>query len=208
MGDSSQTDALDKKLNDFALRLGKVHGWLTLQDSANGDSGATYYNLALVHAADGSALPTDKAAPQGDRLQMALESQDKVVGARWVYVLDIDCHGGGTLLYPINYSENQFPNAGANQNKFVLPHSLTLRIGPPFGVDTLILLSTEQPLPDPYVLNFEGVTSRGTRGVGSPLEKLLSDRSAGSSRGLEGEVPTDWGMSITHLRSVPKDSTQ
>jgi len=210
LGDAgqSQTDALTTKLNDYALKLGKVQGWLTLQDSANGGSAATYYNLTLVHATDGSALPSDKAAQQGDRLQMALESEDKVVDARWVYVLDIDCHGGGTLLYPINYSENQFPNAGANQNKFVLPHSLTLRIGPPYGVDTLILLSTEQPLPDPYVLNFEGVASRGTRGIGSPLEKLLGDRSAGTSRGLEGEVPTDWGMSITHLRSVPKEAAQ
>jgi len=130
------------------------------------------------------------------------------VDARWVYVLDIDCHGGGTLLYPINYSENQFPNAGANQRKFVLPHSLTMRIGPPYGIDTLILLSTEQPLPDPYALNFEGVASRGTRGLQSPLEQLLSNRSAGSSRGLEGEVPTDWGMSLTHLRSVPKEAAQ
>lgn len=208
LGDANQPDALIKKLNDYALKLGKVQGWLTLQDSANGGSAATYYNLVLVHAADGSSLPTDKAAQQGDRLQMALQSEDKVVDARWVYVLDIDCHGGGTLLYPINYSENQFPNAGANQRKFVLPHSLTMRIGPPYGIDTLILLSTEQPLPDPYALNFEGVASRGTRGLQSPLEQLLSNRSAGSSRGLEGEVPTDWGMSLTHLRSVPKEAAQ
>ncbi len=117
---------------------------------------------------------------------MALRSDDMVVGSRWVYVLDIDCHGAGTLLYPINYTENRFPNGGANQNKFVLPHSLTLRIGPPFGVDTLILLSTEQPLPDPYVLNFEGVASRGARGAGSPLEQLLSNRSSGSTRGVAG----------------------
>ena len=48
-----------------------------------------------------------------------------------------------------------------------------LRIGKPYGVDTLILLSTEQPLPDPYALNFDGVAARGTRGVTSPLEKLL-----------------------------------
>lgn len=206
--DATQPDELSKKLNDYASRLGKIHGWLTLENSANGDSGATFYNLALVHATDGSPLPTEQAAQQGDRIQMALRSDDMVVGSRWVYVLDIDCHGAGTLLYPINYTENRFPNGGANQNKFVLPHSLTLRIGPPFGVDTLILLSTEQPLPDPYVLNFEGVASRGARGAGSPLEQLLSNRSSGSTRGVAGEMPTDWGMSMTHLRSVPKEAAQ
>jgi hypothetical protein len=209
LADAGQTDELSKKLNDYALKLSKVHGWLTLQDSANGSSGATFYNLALVRANDGTALPRDQAAQQGDRIQLALKSDDMVVGARWVYVLDIDCHGTGSLLYPINYLENKFPNAGANQNKFVLPHSLTMHIGPPYGVETLILLSTEEPLPDPYVLNFEGVASRGGgRGVETPLAKLLSDRSSGSTRGLEGDVPTDWGMSVMHLRSVPKDSTQ
>lgn len=205
--DGTKAEDLGKKLNDYALKLGKVHGWLTLQDSANSGSASSFYNLALVHAADGSNLPADQAAQQGDRLQMALQSDERVVGARWVYVLDIDCHGTGTLLYPINYSENKFPTSDGSSLKFVLPHSLTLRIGPPYGVDTLILLSTEQPLPDPYVLNFEGV-ARGTRGAESPLQKLLSDRSSGSSRGFEGEVPTDWGMSIMRLRSVPKDGSQ
>jgi hypothetical protein len=206
LADATQADALSKKLNDFALRLGKVHGWLTLQDSVNGTS--MYYNLALVHAGDTKEQAADQAIQQGDRMQMELVSEDKVVDARWVYVLDIDCHGAGSLLYPINYSENQFPNAGSNERKFVLPHSVTLRVGAPFGFETLILLSTEQPLPDPYVLNFEGVNSRNSRGVSSPLEKLLSGRSAGNSRGFEGEVPTDWGMSVTHLRSVPKDAAQ
>jgi hypothetical protein len=139
---------------------------------------------------------------------MALQSQDRVVDPRWVYVLDIDCHGTGTLLYPINFTENQFPNAGASDRKFVLPHSLTLRIGPPYGVDTLILLSTSQPLPDPYVLNFEGVASRGSRGAGTPLQALLSGRSSGSTRGVEGEVPTDWGLSTLRLRSMPKETPQ
>jgi hypothetical protein len=208
IGDAAQPAALSKKLNEYALRLGKIHGWLSLQDSANGASAATFYNLSLVHAADGSALPADQAALQGDRIQMALQSQDRVVDPRWVYVLDIDCHGTGTLLYPVNFTENQFPNAGANDRKFVLPHSLTLRIGPPYGIDTLILLSTSQPLLDPYVLNFEGVTSRGSRGAETPLQKLLSGRSSGTSRGVEGEMPTDWGLSMTRLHSAPKEAAQ
>jgi len=70
-------------------------------------------------------------------------------------------------------------------------------------VDTLILLSTAQPLADPYVLNFEGVASRGTRGRESPLEKLLSETSSGT-RGVSGEVPTNWGIGLTAIRSVPK----
>ena len=200
--DAAQADVLTKKLNDYALRLGKVHGWLTLEDSANGASAASYYKLALVHAPDGSPLSQDQPAHPGDRIQMVLKSEDRVVDPRWVYILDISCNGKGTLLYPINFAENQFPNAGANDRKFVLPHSLTLKVGPPYGVDTLIMLSTAQPLPDPSSLTFEGVATRGGRGVDTPLQRLLSNAS-NSTRGLSEPEPTDWGVNVTTLHSVP-----
>ena len=122
-------------------------------------------------------------------------------------MLDIDCHGQGSLLYPLDYAENQFPNDSDNGRQFVLPGARTLRIGPPYGVDTFILLSTAQPLPDPYALNFEGVATRGARGMDSPLEKLLADTSSGT-RGFSGEVPTNWGIALTTMRSVPKQTAQ
>jgi hypothetical protein len=207
LDDAAQGEALIKKLNDYAQRLGKVHGWLTLQDSANGEAAGGYYSLALVHASDGSSLPQDLPAQKGDRIQMMLQSEDRVVDPRWVYVLDISCNGAGSLLYPINFAENQFPNAGANDKKFVLPHSLTLRVGPPYGVDTLIMLSTAQPLPDPSALSFEGVATRGAGGAASPLQKLLNGASS-STRGFAEPIPTDWGITVTTLRSVPGNPAQ
>jgi hypothetical protein len=207
LSDPTRIDSVGTKLNEYALRLGKVHGWLNLSDSATGEAAAGYYKLTMVSAVDESALPADQPVKQGDRMKMALQSADPVTDPRWVYVLDIDCHGKGTLLYPINYSENQFPNAGVTDKKFVLPHSLTLRIGPPYGVDTLILLSTAQPLPDPSALNFDGVATRGARGTDSPLQKLLSSASSGS-RGFAEPVPTNWGIGLTSLRSVPPSVTK
>ncbi len=204
LADSTQADAVSKKLNEYALRLAKVHGWFNLSDSATGESAASYYKLIMVNAADQAALPPDKPAKQGDQMKIALQSDDRVTEPRWVYVLDIDCHGTGTLLYPIDYAENQFPNAGANEHQFVLPHSLTLRVGPPYGIDTLILLSTAQPLPDPSALNFEGVTTRGSRGVETPLQKLLSGASSGT-RGFPEPVPTNWGIDMTRVRSIPNN---
>ena len=202
LADAAQIDAASNRLNDYALRLGKVHGWINLSDSANSEAAASYYKLTMVRASDEAVLPPDQLAHQGDRMKMALQSSDAVTDPRWVYVLDIDCHGKGTLLYPINYSENQFPNAGVTEKKFVLPHSLTLRIGPPYGVDTLILLSTAQPLPDPSALNFEGVATRGARGTDTPLQKLLANTSSGS-RGFSEPVPTNWGIDLTRIKSVP-----
>jgi len=208
-------------LNKLVLRLAKVHGWLALADDSSEASSADYYTLA-VHRSSSSAAPAaptqaaaqtefpdvpDRPLRQGDEMKLALASSERVVERRWVYVLDIDCHGQGSLLYPLNYTENQFPNSADLGRQFELPGARTMRVGPPFGVDTLILLSTAQPLPDPGALNFEGAASRGTRGLDSPLGKLLEGASSGS-RGISGEVPTDWGISTTTIQSIPKDATK
>ena len=196
-----------KSLNKFASLLGKVHGWLDLANGAADASNGNYYTLTIIPAADAGQAQAEAPARQGDQFKMALHSTDRVIEKRWVYVLDIDCHGKGSLVYPLDYAENQFPSNADNGRQFVLPGARTLRVGPPYGVDTFILLSTAQPLPDPYVLNFEGVATRGSRGADSPLERLLANTSGGT-RGFSGEVPTNWGIARTTMRSVPKEAAQ
>jgi hypothetical protein len=194
-------------LNKFALRLAKVHGWLQLVDSPTGASMANYYKLALLKASDGTPLSPVQPTREHDELTMALYSDRRVTERRWVYVLDIDCRGTGTLLYPFDYTENQFPSNADYGLMFPLPGARTLTIEPPFGLDTLILLTTAQPLPDPYVLNFEGAATRVARGAQSPLQTLLGDASGGT-RGPKTELPTDWGLNVMTLRSIPKDATK
>jgi hypothetical protein len=205
VGSASAIDAASVKLNHYSSLLAKVHSWLELANSPADASSDEYYSLTLLPSNTTSPLPANQTTHQGDQLKMALASDDRIVDHRWVYVLDIDCHGQGTVLYPRDYSENQFPNDSENGRQFVLPGAPVLRIGPPYGVDTLILLSTEQPLADPYVLNFEGVASRSTRGVASPLEKLLNQTSGGT-RGFSGEVPTNWGIGLMTVHSAPSSA--
>ena len=207
LGNANVFDQSAASLNNFASRLAKVHSWLKLADSPADASTANYYSLALFPASGETPISTDGPLRQGDLVRLALQSSSRVIEKRWVYILDIDCHGKGTVLYPGNYSENQFPNEADNARQFVLPGARTLRIGPPYGVDTLILLSTAQPLPDPSILNFEGVASHGTRGIDSPLARLLSETSGGT-RGLSSEVPTNWGIAVTTIRSIPGDATK
>jgi hypothetical protein len=197
-------DKASAALNKYAMLLAKVHGWLDLANSPTDASSGGYYTLTMLPATGGAATE-GQPARQGDQLKMALTSSERVIERRWVYILDIDCHGKGSLLYPIDFTGNQFPNDADNGRQFLLPGSRTLRIGSPYGVDTLILLSTAQPLPDPYALNFEGVATRGSRGVESPLENLLANTSSGT-RGVSGEVPTNWGISLSTMRSIPKDA--
>ena len=207
--DTSAPEAGAQTLNTYAVRLGKVHGWLELADNAvTGSSETGYYKLELVHMSDTVSVDMDQPAHENDRMRLALAASGQIRESRWVYILDIDCHGTGTLIYPNNYSENQYPGDGDHDKQIILRHAPTLKVGPPYGIDTMILLSTAQPLPDPSVLNFEGVARGATRGAKTPLEQLLSNTSSGS-RGITAdvEVPTNWGLEVLTLRSVPRDVT-
>jgi hypothetical protein len=193
-------------LTDYSQRLAKVHGWLQLSNNASaGASEASYFKLTLVPMTSTNAVDISSAVRQNEQYRLALKADSSVKDPRWIYILDIDCHGKGSLIYPLNYSENQYPGEGDSDNLVVLRHAPTLKVGAPYGIDTMVLLSTAQPLPDPSVLNFDGVARGATRGASNPLQQLLSGASSGS-RGLnaEVEVPTDWGIETQSLRSVPQ----
>ncbi len=207
MNNASELDKSSAALNKFAALLAKVHGWLDLADNPVDATKTNYYSLALVPDGGQAPLSGNEPAHQGDVLRMALVSSVPVTDKRWVYVLDIDCNGKGTVLYPGTYTENRFPNDADSGNLFYLPGVANLRIGPPYGVDSLILLSTSEPLPFPDALNFEGVATEGTRGAQSPLERLLNQASSGT-RGDPGVVPTNWGIGLTTLRSIPNDAVK
>jgi hypothetical protein len=151
------------KLNDYAARLAKLAGWLRLPSSP-GASDDDYYHLAFKRVSDQTMLSEGQAVRQGDSLKLVLASSSRVLQKRWVYILDIDCHGQGSLLYPLHYSENRFPNDANDQRQIVLPGTPNLTVGSPFGLDTVLMISTSEPLSDPYSLNFKGVTTRG--GIG------------------------------------------
>ncbi len=193
-------------LNTYSTRLAKVHGWLQLSNNAAaGASEVNFFKLTLVPMTTTNPIDINGPVHENDRMRLALEASGAVKDPRWVYVLDIDCHGKGSLIYPQNYSENQYPGEGDADNLVILRHAPTLKVGPPFGIDTMVLLSTAQPLPDPSVLNFEGVARGASRGAKTPLEQLLSSASSGSrGLGAEVEVPTDWGIETQSLRSVPQ----
>jgi hypothetical protein len=194
-------------LNRYASLLAKVHGWIQLADNPTGAAATNYYGLEVLHVPDAAVIAGDQTAKEDDELQIALKSAAPVTERRWVYVLDIDCHGKGSLMYPRDLTENQFPSDADNGLQFALRGAPTFRVGPPFGVDTLVMLSTEQPLPDPYALEFEGVATRGTPASGSPLDQLLNNTSRGM-RGAPAPVPTNWGLDLLMLHSVPKDSAK
>ena len=77
-----------------------------------------------------------------------------------------------------------------------------LGMAPPFGLDTYILLASEERIPDPYILEFQGVMTRG-KGSDTPLAKLLQGIGT-ASRAPKADVPLNWSIDRIYLRSVGK----
>lgn len=200
LADASVADDAAKVLNQSALRLAKLNGWLHLPSSPGASS--NYYHLAFMRS-DNTLLADGQAVHPGDTPQMVLVSAAPVQENRWVYVLDVDCRGKGVLLYPRDYSENRFPNDANSERKIVLPGAPVINVQEPFGLDTIFFITTTEPLPDPWSLEFEGVSTRGVEKPPTPLQQLLSGASSGT-RGLAPTLPTDWSISMGQLVSAPK----
>lgn len=97
---------------------------------------------------------------------------------QYVYVFVIDNSGASVLLYPRHGSvENRFPSASP---ELALGRESAFQVAPPYGVDTYYLLATGEPLPDPWILQWDGVRARG------PLDR-----------------PQSWSLEKIAFESVP-----
>lgn len=155
------------RFRDAALRLRTIHEWQLLESPP----GAAFpYHLDLRRVSD-DELPRDAVVSGGERYHLVLRAGSamlaKNVRPRYLYVFVIDSFGRGVLLFPKNGSvENRFPLDGA-------PPEIELRdaafeVAPPYGVDTYYLLSTDEPLPNPWILAGDAVRSRSVRDLALP----------------------------------------
>ncbi len=155
-------------LRTSMLRLRRIHAWLSLESSP---SMRAPYRLALKQS-DGTPVAGNTLIGQSHYTLALRATSARESGRRFVYAFVIDSAGAGTLLFPRDGSvENDVTGAEPELAKFA--------VGPPYGVDTYVLLITDEPLPNPWVLTWEGVRSG-----------LLSTRS-------------EWTIERVVFRSVP-----
>ena len=207
-GAGADLDDASDKLNNYALRLAKVRGWIELANNPTDASMFEYYSLALLPSASDkpvsdTPLADNQLTHQGDEFRLALTSTTASAARVGFMCSTSTATAQASSSIRATTPAISFPTRATRICQFPLPGARAVKIGEPYGVDTLILLSTEQPLPDPFALNFEGVASRGTRGATSPLEKLLSETSGGT-RGMSEPEPTNWGISLSTVHSAPK----
>ncbi|HKQ61124.1 MAG TPA: caspase family protein, partial [Candidatus Polarisedimenticolaceae bacterium] len=200
------------RLGDFAARLGKVRGWLGLEGPAAGETFP--YTLALKNQATGE-YRTDGTLLDGESYRLVLRAdpaQLSAVERRFVYVFVLDRDGNSTLLFPRRGQGNvenrlPVPAEGSEGWPAEIPLGGTFKIGTPYGVDTYIVLTSHDALPDPDVLQVQGVTGGASRGGQSPLARLIQGVN-GASRGVSYETPTDWSLQRVSLESRQKPRSE
>jgi hypothetical protein len=215
----STTDAATEvaaKLEEYAVTLCRIRAWLKIQ---GGPSYVFPYSMALREQGtdriirEGEAregvkydliLVADEAGLKG------LENQSTYIRQRKVYVFAIDSHGNSYLLFNRNGDvENRFPmdpnKPPTSQPKVILlgdPGMIEMQ--PPFGLDTYVLLTTGENIPDPYILQFDGIRTRGqTKGEDPLLAKLLYAVGTGTRAGRT-VAPLNWSIERMYVRSVGK----
>jgi len=196
-------------LESRALSLAKINGWLTIESPD--DPSAFPYRLYLRNVATGEVK--DSGVTRGGEhydfvLRRDLSVNRNRIEARWVYIFAIDSWGRGTPLW--SDANTIPPDSGGRK---IVPDSLLLRpnrlssahveIMPPYGTDTFILISSDQPL-DPAIFKFDAVQTRGPDLVPenrTPLERLFTGL-GGQTRGVVDGIPVSWSIQRVALKSV------
>jgi hypothetical protein len=183
-------------LHSALLTLRRIHGWQLLESPP---SERFPYQLAARRARDGMLVTDGGAIIAGDKYELVLRVVSLPLPAhipkRYIYAFVVDTNGKSTLLFPP-------PTAGSVENRFqpteseiALGESSAFGASPPYGVDTYFLLTTEEPLPNPSVLEWDGVRAPESL---TPLEQLLLD----PTRALGAAVPTKWSIVRTTFESL------
>ncbi len=174
--DATRPDQAAHDLSQRAERLGTVHHWLTT-DGPPGD-GSFPYQLAIYDADTPdkrTAYKVSGTLTEGTRYNLSLVATRPVTGPksrgrvtpRYVYVFVLDKDGKSTVILPFPGKgdvENLFPppsDQQAPKGTYKLLDEDIAWVGPPYGTDTYVLLTTRTKLPDHRILEGEAVRSRG-----------------------------------------------
>jgi hypothetical protein len=204
-------------LRNDIVRLRAVQAWQDLRSPAGA---ASHYRIAVRRISDG-ALVDDGRLVGNRRYGLALRQRGAFASeplfAQYVYVFVIASDGSSVLLFPppeLGTVENLLPvTPMASRPVADAPAEIPLTstrpfvVSEPYGLDTYVLLCTDEPLPSLSGLEWKGV--RGPR-RGAPrnrLEELLAQTMAGTRSPSEAmPTPPNWSIDRVFFESVPPRS--
>lgn len=188
-------------LRESVLKLRRIHAWNLLESPPNTRAP---YRLALFREKT-KELIRSGAVIGGDTYSIVLrapQSLPAAVAPRYYYAFVIDSHGKSYLAFPETGSvENRFPIREPAPPEIHLGQPSAFQITEPYGVDTYFLLSTDEPLPNPEVLTWDGVRVPEWTQPLNPLEELLFLTTTGA-RASRTLTTSRWSIERVAFESV------
>lgn len=188
-------------LQDAVVRLRRIHAWQLLESPPGGHSA---YALELRRRTDGTPV-RDHVLVGKERYLFALRARPGAAPKpRYMYVFLIDSHGTGVLFYP-TADTGSVENMVPLDRRTPAPTEIVLDGGvraiEPYGIDTYFLLTTDDALPDPTILQWDGV--RGRAPASTALEELLMQTGSVTRSGETPRTPANWSIERVVCKSVP-----
>ncbi len=190
----TEADCAGYALQDAAVRLRRIQGWQHLEGPAGAEAP---YVLTILRQNDGA--PARNALTGGEQYALALQPRGSALESRFIYVFTIDSHGTSILLFPLSGSVENRINGGPCGDDVRL--DARFDIAEPYGTDTYFLLTTDEPLPDPWILEWNGV--RGGSAPATPLEELLAGTGSATRSVRVVRTPATWSLERLLVESVP-----
>ncbi len=192
------------KLCDVFYKLGKIKTWLTLE-SAVGNTNFPYH-LSLKNKSTNEIMQNGTVT-DGEKFQLILVKDKSAfttdsISKRWVYVFYISEKGDIDVLFPISNDniENRYPMKESAAEELLSGSEIT--VGAPFGIDHILMLTTEEPLADFNKLKQEGIATRAISS--NPLDDLINQSNC-RTRGINTvKTPDTWSLQKIRFKSVPK----
>jgi hypothetical protein len=199
------------EIENAAAKLGRDRSWLTL-DAHNG--GQTWPYRLVVRSINGDRPIGETPLRDGDKYNVSLVADpgalSRGVDPQYVYLFGLTCDGSGTLLYPAIDLGGGAPlplltsDDKGTQFPVEIPLVRNLRVTPPLGLDTMLLLLTPERIPDLGAFTYSGVLAQGlageSRGSFNELENLVRGIS-GRTRGYSAPISATWSIQKVSIRS-------
>jgi len=188
-------DFFTKKIKELIKSIARIRMWQVISSPYDNFP----YRLLLKN--DSGLYKRSGTLINGERYKLVLSLKNKnkreyPFPSRYIYVFCIDSYGKTTLIYPSISSgnnENRFPlekEKMALREEIELSEKCNLKISPPFGIDTYIMVATEEAIVNYHLLGSDGVITKGE--TTNELENfLLNLTDAKSSSGFKSKLGID-----------------
>ncbi|MEM8983719.1 MAG: caspase family protein [Pseudomonadota bacterium] len=180
-------------LADYLGRISRIKGWLSLRSPIE----ARPFAYDLIFETQASREKRQGGSQRvGDvydvKLRLRNDDDSFTLARRFVYLLALDSYGASHLLWPQDCesaSTEQLPGKAVRSRAPTEIQLLSgLRVQPPAGVDTIVMLTSETPVDDPCSIEAAGVRTR-LPGA-DPLSLVLGQ--VGQRTRRPALVPRDW----------------